>query len=168
MDGEILVSQHIGDLEHHAALSAFQETIDDLLRMYEIRGEDLLLAYDAHPQYRSTLYGLELPAAGRITIQHHRAHIASVLAECGDYRRRVLGVAFDGTGYGDDGAIWGGEIFIGSVAQGFQRIAHLREAELPGGDAAARHPVQAAAGFLAQLDATARSRRRAFLFPRAL
>ncbi len=165
IDGEILVSQHIGDLDHHAAVSAFQETIDDLLRMYDVSSEDLLLAYDAHPQYRSTLYGLELPAAGRITIQHHRAHIASAVAECGEYRRRVLGVAFDGTGYGDDGAIWGGEIFSGSVAQGFQRIAHLREAELAGGDAAARHPVQAAAGFLAQLDALPDLDAEPFFFP---
>jgi len=63
-----------------------------------------------------------------------------------------VGVAFDGTGYGDDGSIWGGEIFVGSVAEGFERVAHLRQAMLPGGDAAARHPVQAAAGFLCSMD----------------
>ena len=65
----------------------------------------------------------------------------------------MLGVSFDGTGYGDDGSIWGGEIFVGSVRDGFERVAHLRNAALPGGDAAAQYPVQAAAGFLAQLDA---------------
>ena len=64
----------------------------------------------------------------------------------------MLGVSFDGTGYGDDGSIWGGEIFVGSVREGFERVAHLRPAALAGGDAAAQYPVQAAAGFLAQLD----------------
>ena len=64
----------------------------------------------------------------------------------------MVGVSFDGTGYGDDGSIWGGEIFVGSVKAGFERVAHLRGASLPGGDAAAQYPVQAAAGFLAQLD----------------
>jgi hydrogenase maturation protein HypF len=87
-----------------------------------------------------------------IAVQHHRAHIASVLAERGALDTRVLGVAFDGTGYGDDGAIWGGELFAGSVSEGFARVGHLREAALPGGDAAAQFPVQAAAGFLADLD----------------
>ena len=94
----------------------------------------------------------ELPAAEKCAVQHHRAHIASVLAERGAWDKRVIGVSFDGTGYGDDGTIWGGEIFAGSVREGFERVAHLRAAALPGGDAAASHPVQAAAGFLAQLN----------------
>ncbi len=84
----------------------------------------------------------------RVSVQHHRAHIASVLAEKQAWETRVIGVTFDGTGYGDDGAIWGGEFFAGSVAEGFERVLHLRSATLPGGDAAARHPVQCAAGFL--------------------
>jgi hydrogenase maturation protein HypF len=78
----------------------------------------------------------------------------------------VLGVAFDGTGYGDDGSIWGGEFFVGSVAGGFERVAHLRSAALPGGDAAARYPVQAAAGFLTQLGVTHDLSREPFHFPR--
>jgi hydrogenase maturation protein HypF len=78
--------------------------------------------------------------------------VASVLAERSEWSKRVLGVSFDGTGYGDDGTIWGGEIFAGSLKEGFERIAHLRQAALAGGDAAAEFPVQAAAGFLAQLD----------------
>jgi hydrogenase maturation protein HypF len=85
-------------------------------------------------------------------VQHHRAHLASVLAERGAWEKQVAGVSFDGTGFGDDGAIWGGEIFTGSVKEGFVRYAHLRNAALAGGDAAARSPVQAAAGFLSQLD----------------
>ena len=87
-----------------------------------------------------------------VAVQHHRAHVASVLAERGEWDTRVIGVSFDGTGYGDDGSIWGGEIFVGSVKEGFERVAHLRSAPLPGGDAAAQFPVQAATGFLAQID----------------
>ncbi len=78
--------------------------------------------------------------------------MASVLAERREWTKRVVGVSFDGTGYGDDGSIWGGEIFVGSVQEGFARVAHLRPAALAGGDAAAHYPVQAAAGFLAQVD----------------
>ena len=85
-------------------------------------------------------------------VQHHRAHVASVLAERGEWEKRVVGVSFDGTGYGDDGSIWGGEIFAGSIKEGFERVGHLRSASLPGGDAAAQYPVQAAAGFLAQIE----------------
>ena len=120
--------------------------------MYDVRWEDLLVAHDCHPQYASTLHALALPSANRCAVQHHRAHLASVLAERGAWDEAVVGVSLDGTGYGDDGTIWGGEIFVGSVRRGFERVAHLRQAALPGGDAAARYPVQAAAGFLAQLE----------------
>jgi hydrogenase maturation protein HypF len=125
--------------------------VRDLTAMYEIAWEELLVAHDRHPQYASSHFAETLPGAGTVAVQHHRAHVASVLAEREALDRRVVGVACDGTGYGDDGAIWGGEIFAGSVAQGFARVAHLRPAALAGGDAAARHPVQAAAGFLAQV-----------------
>lgn len=152
VEGQAFVSQHIGDLDHYEAFRAFEETIRDLMTMYEIRWEDALVVYDAHPEYRSTAHGLRLPASEKRPVQHHRAHIASVLAERGEWEKRVLGVSFDGTGYGDDGSIWGGEIFAGSLLSGFERIAHLRPAALPGGDAAAQHPVQAAAGFLAQIE----------------
>src|SRR5271170_4902568 len=93
-----------------------------------------------------------MPANETRAIQHHRAHLASVLAERGDWAKRVVGVSFDGTGFGDDGSIWGGEIFVGSLESGFERAAHLRPAALPGGDGAAQYPVQAASGFLAQID----------------
>jgi hydrogenase maturation protein HypF len=147
VDGQAFVSQHIGDLEHYAAFAAFRETIGDLLRMYDVRQQDLVVVRDSHPQYRSSQWAPSAPS-----VQHHRAHIASVLAEREAWDTRVLGVALDGTGYGDDGTIWGGEIFTGSIAQGFGRVAHLRTAALPGGDAAAQHPEQAAAGFLQHLD----------------
>jgi hydrogenase maturation protein HypF len=152
VNGQAFVGQHIGDLDHYQAFQAFQETIRDLVAMYEVSWDELTIAHDAHPQYLSTTYALGLPSSRKIAVQHHRAHIASVLAEREECSRRVLGVSFDGTGYGDDGSIWGGEFFAGSVREGFERVAHLRRASLPGGDAAALHPVQAAAGFLTQID----------------
>jgi hydrogenase maturation protein HypF len=152
VDGQAFVSQHMGDLDHYQAFRAFQATVRDLLAMYEIQPDKLLVAHDAHPQYVSTLHALELEAAEKRTVQHHRAHIASVIGERGAWDQRVIGVSFDGTGYGDDHSTWGGEIFAGSVRSGFERVAHLRSAILPGGDAASSHPVQAAAGFLVQLD----------------
>jgi hydrogenase maturation protein HypF len=152
VDGQAFVSQHIGDLSHYHAFRAFQETINDLVSMYEVDWNELLVVHDSHPQYASALYAAELKAQQRIAVQHHRAHIASVLTERGEWDTRVVGVSFDGTGYGDDGSIWGGEFFVGSVSQGFEHVAHLRTAALSGGDAAARFPIQAAAGFLAQLD----------------
>jgi hydrogenase maturation protein HypF len=152
VNGQAFVGQHIGDLDHYQAFQAFQETIRDLIAMYDVSWDELAIAHDAHPQYLSTTFALGLPSTRKIAIQHHRAHIASVLAEREQWDKRVIGVSFDGTGYGDDGSIWGGEFFAGSVREGFQRVAHLRRASLPGGDAAAQHPVQAAAGFLAQID----------------
>ncbi len=152
VEGQAFVSQYIGDLDNYQAFQAFEETIRDLLAMYRVDPAELIVVRDAHPQYRSTTHAQRLKAAEHVAIQHHRAHIASVLAERGAWQRRVLGISLDGTGYGDDGSIWGGECFVGSVAAGFERVAHLRPAVLAGGDAAARHPVQAAAGFLDQLD----------------
>ncbi len=151
VDGQAFVSQHIGDLGQSQSLVAFRETIDDLLAMYRVRREALTVVADAHPQYRSGLHAATLAAACHGTVQHHRAHVASVLAERQAHSEPVAGVAFDGTGYGEDGVIWGGEVFVGSLKDGLQRAAHLRPALLAGGDAAARHPVQAAAGFLCQL-----------------
>ncbi|HET9040707.1 MAG TPA: carbamoyltransferase HypF [Gemmatimonadales bacterium] len=148
--GQAFVSQHIGDLDHHAACRALEETIHDLLAMYAVPREELLVVRDAHPQYRSAAFAAI--AAEEAVVQHHRAHVASVLAERGAWEQRVLGLSLDGTGYGDDGTIWGGELFVGGVREGLERVAHLRPAALVGGDAAARYPVQAAVGFLHQLE----------------
>jgi hydrogenase maturation protein HypF len=120
--------------------------------MYAVKSQELLVVHDSHPQYASTVHALTLDARQTLAVQHHRSHIASVLAERGEWTKRVVGVSFDGTGYGDDGSIWGGEIFVGSIQDDFERVAHLRNASLPGGDAAAQYPIQAAAGFLAQLE----------------
>jgi len=151
VDGQAFVSQHVGDLDHYESFRAFEETIRDLVTMYEIDAHNLIVVHDAHPQYRSTVHALQLTSLKTVAVQHHRAHIASMLAEQGAWDQRVLGISLDGTGWGDDGAIWGGEFFVGDLRNGFDRVAHLRPAALPGGDAAAQYPVQAAAGFLAQI-----------------
>ncbi len=166
VDGQAFVSQHIGDLDQYEAARAFEETITDLLEMYDMHREDLLMVHDAHPQYRSTAHAAGLGATQTLAVQHHRAHVASVLAERGAWHEKVLGVSLDGTGYGDDGTIWGGEFFAGSIREGLERVAHLRPASLPGGDGASRHPVQAAAGFLDQIDGLPDLGRPPFEFPR--
>jgi hydrogenase maturation protein HypF len=163
--GQAFISQHIGDLDHYQSLQAFHQTIEDLVSVYEVRWDELLLVHDLHPQYLSTGHAAGLGVRQSGAVQHHRAHVASVLAERGEWRKRVVGVSFDGTGYGDDGYIWGGEIFVGSVQEGFTRVAHLRRAALAGGDAAAHSPVQAAAGFLAQVDGLPEVLAEPFAFP---
>ena len=165
VEGQAFMSPHIGDLEHLGSITAFRGAITDLLAMYGINPAELKVAHDAHPQYVSTLEAHEL-GASVIAVQHHHAHIASVLAEHGVLDRPVLGIALDGTGWGGDGAIWGGEFLAGSVRDGFERVGHLREARLPGGDAAARHPVQAASGFLADIEDLPDLERAPFLFDR--
>ncbi len=164
VDGQAFASQHIGDLDHLSAREAFAATASDLCAMYEVRPETLTIAHDMHPGYRSTAFAESLPGT-RVSVQHHRAHVASVVAERAAWETDVIGFAFDGTGYGDDGTIWGGEVFTGSLATGLTRYAHLRPAFLPGGDAAARFPVQAAAGFLYEIDAGNVFVRAPFSFP---
>jgi hydrogenase maturation protein HypF len=151
VDGQAFVSQHIGDLDHYESFRAFEQTVDDLLAMYDIDRDRLLVAHDAHPQYASTQHALEFASPQKHAVQHHRAHITSVLAERQAWDKRVVGVSFDGTGLGDDGKIWGGEFFVGSITTSFERVLHLRRAGLPGGDAAARFPVQCAGGFVFDL-----------------
>ncbi len=146
--GQAFVSQHIGDLEQAGSFQAFKETVKDLIDMYRVELGQALVVHDAHPTYFSTQYAIELASHKTIAVQHHHAHVASVLAERASLDLQVLGIAFDGTGYGEDKAIWGGEFFVGSVASGFERVGHLLYASLPGGDATAQFPPQAAAGFL--------------------
>ncbi|HEY4440770.1 MAG TPA: carbamoyltransferase HypF [Candidatus Elarobacter sp.] len=147
VDGRVFAAQHVGDLDHLACRDSLAATVRDLCAIYGVAEDGLLVAHDLHPEYVSTAFAREM-GGEPFPIQHHRAHVASVLAERGAWEDVVVGVAFDGTGFGDDGTIWGGEVFVGSVAGGLARVAHLATAPLPGGDAAARFPVQAAAGFL--------------------
>ncbi|CAG0936861.1 Carbamoyltransferase HypF [Thermoflexales bacterium] len=150
-DDYAFLSHHIGDLENYETLKSFEEGILHFERLFRIKPE--LMAYDLHPNYLATRYALEraerdgLKAIG---VQHHHAHIAACLAENnwnGDCR--VIGVAFDGTGYGTDGAIWGGEFLIADY-HGFERVAHLDYMPLPGGDAATKHPYRIALSYLQQ------------------
>ena len=150
--GDAVVSQHVGDLEHAPAYDAFRQTIHDLVAIYQLNWTDVIVAHDSHPHYASTTHALDLPARNRVAVQHHRAHVASVLAEHGALDTPIVGVAFDGTGYGDDGTIWGGEFFVGSVSRGLSRAASLQPFVLAGGDAAARSPIRAAAGVLHALE----------------
>lgn len=148
VQGEAYVSQHIGDLGTLECNRALQETIGDLLAMYQVDPERLVVAHDRHPEFVSTRLAQQVQGARRLAIQHHCAHVASVAAEHGLLEEPLIGVALDGAGLGLDGAIWGCELLCGTVRNGFTRRAWMRPALLPGGDAAARFPVQAAAGFL--------------------
>ena len=140
------VSQHIGDMENAETLASFQETIALYERLFRINPS--LVAHDLHPEYLSTKYALELDVP-KIGVQHHHAHIASVAAEHG-ISDRVVGVAFDGTGYGTDGNIWGGEVLIADWTS-FERVAHLLYVPMPGGAAAIKRPARMAVGTLAAL-----------------
>ena len=141
------MSQHIGDMENIATLSAFDASLQQLSDIFGIKPE--LVVSDMHPGYLSTRRAEELAArwsVPHVKIQHHEAHIAAVMAEH-QIDTPVISFAFDGTGYGKDGTIWGGEIFTGDCS-GFTRVAHLDTVPLPGGDAAVRHPSRIALAHL--------------------
>lgn len=146
-DGYAWLSGHIGDMDDLATLEAFDRAVEHLGAVTGVRPE--LLVVDRHPGYRSVRHARS--SAGRRevrTVQHHHAHIASVMAEHGlDGGRPVLGVAFDGTGYGDDGAVWGGEVLLADY-DGYRRLAHLGYVPLPGGDAAVARPYRTALAHL--------------------
>jgi len=139
--GRAYLSPHIGDMENLATLEAFRRNFDHLSRFYQLAPE--LVVHDAHPGYVSTEWALRYAAANSLLchpVQHHRAHAAAVMAEYGlSLDARVVAVVFDGTGYGDDGAIWGGEVFAGSLLR-MERREHLSYVNLPGGDATAKRP----------------------------
>jgi hydrogenase maturation protein HypF len=139
------VSQHIGDLENLETLTHWRAAFDAYRRLFRLEPE--VAVRDLHPGYMSTRIAGDLGLERIIAVQHHHAHIAAVLAEHGG-TERVIGVAFDGTGYGDDGNIWGAEFLLCDLA-GYQRLGHLRYARMPGGDLAARQPWRAALGYLA-------------------
>jgi len=147
LGGRVFLSQHVGDLETPEAMNAFRRVIADFLRLYEAR--PALVAHDLHPGYPSTLWAEEWAVAHGIpsfAVQHHHAHLVSCLAE-NETPGPALGVTWDGTGYGTDGTVWGGE-FLRGDAGGFTRFAHLRPFRLPGGEAAVREPRRAALAVL--------------------
>jgi hydrogenase maturation protein HypF len=160
---QVFVSQHVGDMETPEAQAAFERVIGDFLRLYEAR--PVALAHDLHPDYASTRWAREaamsdgsgiakgwravLAGLPLVAVQHHHAHLAACLADNGA-AGRALGVTWDGTGYGGDGTVWGGEFLLGD-AGGFRRVAHLRPFRLPGGEAAVREPRRTALALLWEL-----------------
>ena len=139
-----LLSQHIGDLENFETVSFFNETLDRMKALFRVSPQ--AIAYDLHPGYWSTRLALADPTTPKFGIQHHHAHIAACMAE-NHLTGPVIGLAFDGTGYGTDGKIWGCEFLVADYA-GFTRRAHLRYVPLPGGDAAVRQPWRMALSYL--------------------
>jgi hydrogenase maturation protein HypF len=138
------VSHHIGDLENYETLRSFATGVEHFQRLFDVRPE--MVAYDLHPEYLPTKYALECEDVRPIGIQHHHAHLAACLAEHTESGPAV-GAIFDGTGYGPDGTIWGGEILSGTVS-GFTRVAHLLPVRLPGGARAVREPWRMACAWM--------------------
>jgi hydrogenase maturation protein HypF len=143
---DVFLSQHVGDLETPQAFDAFRESLKGFERLYGAR--PALVACDAHPGYGSTRFA-EAASPAPFRVQHHHAHVLSCLAD-NELDPPVLGVAWDGTGYGPDGTIWGGE-FLRVTREGFTRVAHLRRFRLPGGERAVREPRRAALGVLYEI-----------------
>ena len=136
-------SQHIGDLENIETLNHFRAALERMQRLFRIEPE--VAVRDLHPGYLSSRVAEELGLAQVITVQHHHAHVAAVLAEHG-VQGPAIGLAYDGTGLGDDGNVWGAEVMVADLI-GYRRLAHLRYAPMPGGDLAARTPWRCLAGY---------------------
>jgi hydrogenase maturation protein HypF len=141
---EAFLSQHIGDLENLESYKFFESTVAGLKRILEV--EPQILAYDLHPDYFSTRWALAQQGMDLVGVQHHHAHIASCMAE-NHLDGPVIGLALDGTGYGLDGKIWGGEVLVADY-HGFQRLAHLDYIPMPGGSAAIAEPWRMALAYL--------------------
>lgn len=138
------ISQHIGDIENQETYEFFQLTIKHMKQILDIKPG--IVAYDLHPDYFSTIYALEQQDVEKVPVQHHHAHIVSCMAE-NRLDGPVIGLSFDGTGYGTDGSIWGGEILVVEDNE-FRRVAHLSYVPMPGGEAAIKEPWRMAASYL--------------------
>lgn len=140
------VGHHIGDLKNYETLRSFEDGIAHFERLFAVTPE--LVAHDLHPEYLSTKYALERDGVETVGVQHHHAHLASCLAEHGE-RGPAIGAIFDGTGYGSDGTVWGGELLLGD-AEGFERRGHLHPVRMPGGERAIRQPWRMACAWLVE------------------
>ena len=138
-----ILSQHIGDLKNYETYQFYEETVEKYKRLFRLQTD--LVAVDMHPDYFSTRFGKTL-GLKTIEIQHHHAHVASCMAEHG-LDEKVIGVSFDGTGYGDDGNIWGGEFFVCDL-NNYERITHFEYLPMPGGDLVTKEPWRTAVSYL--------------------
>jgi hydrogenase maturation protein HypF len=145
-DCDAYVSPHIGDLDTLETLQHFRAVVDRIARLHRI--EPQAIAHDMHPGYVSTAEAKRMGAPQLIAVQHHHAHIAAVCAEH-EVTEPVIGVAFDGTGYGEDGTVWGAELLIADLVR-YERVGHLRAVPLPGGELAVRTPWRSAMGYLSR------------------
>ena len=145
-DKHAFLSQHLGDLENLESYRFFEEAVEHLTRVLEIRPR--VVAYDLHPDYFPTKWALKQNGVKLVGVQHHHAHIASCMAE-NHLDGRVIGFALDGTGYGTDGKIWGGEVLVAGYAD-FERVAHLEYVRMPGGAEAIHEPWRMALSYLVQ------------------
>lgn len=147
------LSHHIGDLDNQETWDAYTEAINHYEKIFRIQPE--VIACDLHPDYLATRYAIDLAASKElplIKVQHHHAHISSCLADNNwDSNEPVIGLAFDGTGYGDDGKIWGGEVFAAGYGS-YERLFHLEYMPLPGGEASIKKPARLALAYLAQFN----------------
>ncbi len=144
-DDKAIVSQHIGDLENIEAYNFFKLTIQHLQTIFDTKPE--IITHDLHPQYFSTQWAKELADINRLVpVQHHHAHLAACMAE-NQISTPVIGIIMDGTGYGTDGTIWGGEVLIGDYSK-FDRFAHFEQMQLPGGESAIKAPWRTAVSYL--------------------
>jgi len=139
------LSQHVGDLENLESYKFFEEAVEHLQNILEIRPE--IVAYDLHPDYFSTQWALQQKGVRLVGVQHHHAHAASCMAE-NHLDGTVISFALDGVGYGTDGHIWGGEVLLASY-EGFERAAHFEYVPMPGGVAAIHEPWRMAVSYLA-------------------
>lgn len=143
-----IISQHIGDLENYEATEFYKETLKNLKNSFRV--EPTIIAHDLHPNYWTTKFAKEVKTHNSslitVPVQHHHAHIVSCMAE-NHIKEKVIGIAWDGTGYGTDGAIWGGEFLIADY-KGFERAGHLRYVPLPGGNKAIKEPYRIALSHL--------------------
>jgi len=148
-DNYAFVSHHIGDLENYETLNSYQEAIEHYQKLFRIKPE--IIARDLHPDYLSTRYATQRAEHDNIpivSVQHHHAHLAACLADNNwDKDEQVIGLCYDGTGYGTDGAIWGGEILVGNYEQ-YIRNYHLKYVPLPGGDISVKIPSRMALSYL--------------------
>jgi hydrogenase maturation protein HypF len=138
------ISHHIGDMSNYETLESFRDGIEHFARLFGVRPE--VVAHDLHPEYLSTKYALDRAELDPVAVQHHHAHLAACLAEHRE-RGRAVGAIYDGTGYGSDGAIWGGELLVGDLER-FERAGHILPVPLPGGERAVRAPWRMACAWL--------------------